>query len=217
MQKQTLGALLKGLPFWLYLAVALILAGLIFWLYKSIDTASMEISLAAANLEAGLPQGTLTADEQTAATLIQNFELRAHTINAYKNATLRAQVYTGPFLDTVDQYYDGLDGTNDWIIFSQAEISRVKLISKTDSKIIALACVNASELELDQKGKLVKQLPVSTFAGAFVFVSDAGTWKLANFIDVSNAASARETYANSAADLQELTGSLNPLLAIKCK
>jgi hypothetical protein len=116
----------------------------------------------------------------------------------------------------VNQYYASQDGTQVWVIISQADISRIKLISKSGEKIIALACVNATELELNPKGKLVKQLPTSTFAGAFVFTSEAGTWKLANFIDVTNLTTAKETYANSSADLQELTGSLGPLLSIKC-
>jgi type III secretory pathway component EscV len=51
MQKQTFGALLKGLPFWLYLVIALFLAGLLFWLFKSAENFSIDLGVASANLE----------------------------------------------------------------------------------------------------------------------------------------------------------------------
>jgi hypothetical protein len=216
MQKPSFGALLKGLPFWFYLIVALCLAGLLFWLYKSAGTVSTDIG-ALTGKSAVATQSTFTADEKTVQTLIQNYELKAHSYNTYKDASIRFGIYSGTYLTEVNQYFDSLDGTNNWDIVSQSEVTRVKIISKTDEKIIALACVNDTELELSSAGRLLKQLPTVTFAGAYVFVSSSHAWKLANYINVTDTAAASDTYIKSSADLQDLTGSLDPLLTLKCK
>jgi len=214
MQKNKLSPLLRGLPVWLYLITALILAGLLFAVYQHLKALPLtSTSKSAGNPSTGV---TLNADSQQAQSLIQNYEVNGHTINAYKNSTVRAAIYTGPLLAERDQVYESLDGTNDWIIVSAAAASPVKIVSKTDNKIIALACVSDSELELDSKGNLIQQLPTVSFAGAYVFVNIDKTWKLANFIDVTDPTKARLAYSKSSAELQALSGEVGPLLDISC-
>jgi hypothetical protein len=205
--------LLENFPYWIVLIVGLGLAALLFFLIRWSQSAGGGTTAPTATI----PQATLDAQTQQAESLIDNFELNAHNINVYRSAALRADYYTGTLLDEWNSYFDSLDGTNTWRIVTGAQTSQVTLVNSSEEKITALACVTESRMELDQKGKLLQQLADTSFAGAYVFVPDGSTWKLGYFLDVSDAASARSTYASSAADLQELAGPILALLKIKCK
>ena len=217
MKKNGIAPLLKGLPYWLFIFIGLCLAGLLYFVYQ--NTRSSVSTSTAAGITASKSassESTFTADEANVKTLIENFEVNAHTINTYRSADKRAAYYTGTYLDEWNEYFSSLDGTNNWTIVSQSSISKVKIVSSSVEKIIALACVNNSELSVDQDGKLLKQLPLDSFAGAYVFVPSGSAWKVANFLDVSDSNSARQTYASSPADLQELSGAISKLLQISC-
>jgi hypothetical protein len=74
-----------------------------------------------------------------------------------------------------------------------------------------------SELSVDQSGKLLKQLPSDSFAGAYVFENTQGSWKVGSFINISDTTSARKTYNALPTDLQELNGPFSDLMKISCK
>lgn len=216
MKKNGVAPLLRGLPYWLYIFIGLCLAGILYFIYLNTRTsaaAALATSTEAANTAI---QSTFTADEADVKKLIENFEVNAHNINTYRSADKRATYYTGTYLEEWNNYFASLDGTNSWTIVSKSSVSKLKVVSSSADEIVALACVSNSELSVDQKGKLLKQLPVDSFAGAYVFVPSGTAWKVANFIDVSDSNSARQTYASLPADLQELSGSISQLLQITC-
>ena len=217
MNKNGIGPLLKGLPYWFLIPVGLLLAGSIFWLFTTIKPGSSAASTAS-TYKTSTPIVEITVDDQTQIIkdLIENFEVNAHTFNVYQSADKRAKFYTGTLLSEWNQYYSSLDGTNNWTIVSQTAVTNLKVVSQTDEKIIALACVSDSELEVDPKGKLLQQDPVNSFAGAYVFVKAGGTWKLAYFLNVTDTNTALAYYQKSAADLQELSGPVSDLTNIKC-
>ena len=199
--------------YWIVLIAGLGLAALLCVVLRG----SRADSSAASAPTATAVQATRDAQTLQAESLIDNFERNAHNINVYRSAALRADYYTGTLLDEWNSYFAALDGSNTWRIVIDAQVSQVSLVNASAAKITALACVTESRMDLDHKGKLIQQLPEASFAGAYVFVPDGGTWKLAYFLDVSDAASARSTYASSAADLQELAGPVAALLKIKCQ
>jgi hypothetical protein len=206
----------KRLPgkflYWLVLSAGLGLAALLLLVFHGGLAGSSAVSAPTATAL----QATRDAQTLQAESLIDNFERNAHNINVYRSAALRADYYTGTLLEEWNSYFAALDGSNTWRIVTDAQVNQVSLVNASAEKITALACVTESRMELDQKGKLIQQLPGTSFAGAYVFVPDGSTWKLAYFLDVSDAASARSTYASSAADLQELAGPISALLKIKC-
>jgi hypothetical protein len=217
MKKSGLHPLLKGLPYWLYLVFVLSLAGIIFLIFHLSSASITGNPSAAAGAMTPAAGGNFSPDEASIKSKIETFEVSAHTINVYRSAEKRASLYTGTYLQEWDDYFYSLDGTNNWTIVSQSTVSKVKIVSSSTEKIIALACVNDSELSVDPAGKLLKQLPAESFAGAYVFVNTAGTWKIGSFINVSEASSARKIYQAMPSDLQELSGPLSDLLKITCK
>jgi hypothetical protein len=216
MPKSLFASYFKKPLLWVCLAVGIILVIALF-LVMNLQSDKQSTKTAGTS-NTGLLAAATPADDKSATVqaLIKNYEVRGHSINTFRSADKRAQIYTGAFLDEWNAYYDSLDGSNNWTIVSEANVTQLKIVGYTDTKIIALACLSENELELDQKGKLVRQLPTNNFAGAYVFVSTEKTWKLANFINVTDTARARTIYNSLSNELKELSGPLSPLLKISC-
>ncbi len=216
MQKSLFASYFKKPLLWICLGLGIILVIALFLVMN--HQSDTQPTKTAVTSNTGLLTAATPANDKNATVqaLIKNYELKGHSINTFRSADKRAQIYSGAFLDEWNAYYDSLDGTNNWTIVSEANVTQLKIVDYTDTKIIALACLSENELELDQKGKLVRQLPTNDFAGAYVFVSSEKTWKLANFINVTDAARARTIYNSSSDELKELSGSIAPLLKISC-
>jgi len=217
MKNSGLHPLLKGLPYWLYLIFVLCLAGILFLIFHLSGTnpsASSEVKVETNSSET---DNLFSADETSVKKMIEDFEVNSHTINVYRSEDKRAEVYTGTYLKEWDDYFNSLDGTNNWTIVSESSVSKVKIVDTTTEKIVTLACVADSELSVDQSGKLLKQLPSDSFAGAYVFENTQGSWKVGSFINISDTTSARKTYNALPTDLQELNGPFSDLMKISCK
>jgi len=170
--------------------------------------------------KAQVDQETATLTDQhgkEVQTIIETYEVAAHNINTYQSADRRASIFSGTFLDELNQYFSTPDQPTAWTIVTQANVTQVKVLSYSSSEIIVLACVSDQELELNDQGKLVKQLPSASFGAAYVFVHADANWKLGNYLNVTDPKSARTIYAAMAQDLQQLSGPVDPLLNISCK
>jgi hypothetical protein len=184
-------------------------------------------SLLVALLFLGMEKQKTQVDQETTAlteqhgkevqTLIETYEVAAHNINTYQSADRRAGIFSGTFLDELNQYFSTLTRPATWTIVTQAGVTQIKVLDYSPAKIIALACVSDQELELNDQGKLVKQLPAASFAAAYVFVFADASWKLGNYLNVTDPKSARTTYAAMTEELQQLSGPVDPLLNIDCK
>lgn len=216
MQKSIFAQYFKKPHFWVCLAAGILLVATLILIITRQENSTEEAKNTLS--PSGLYSAATPADEKgtTVQILIKNYELKGHSINTFRSQEKRAEIYTGAFLTEWNDYYAALDGTNNWTIVSEANVTRLKILEYSDEKITALACLSENELELDQKGKLVRQLPAVNFAGAYIFVYTEKTWKLANFINVSDPARARSIYAALPQELQQLSGSIGPLLQISC-
>lgn len=217
MKKTGLHPLLKGLPYWLYLVFAVGLAGILLLIIHLAKTISSDNSV---GISAAHSVGTATLfskDEASVKSLVEKFEVNSHTINVYRSTDKREEIYTGTYLKEWNDYFDSLNGNNNWTIVSESIVSKIKVVHSTEEKIIALACVTDSELSVDQAGKLLRQLPAESFTGAYVFVKIQGNWKIGSFVNISDSTAARKTYNAMPSDLQELNGPLSDLLNISCK
>ena len=217
MQKSIFASYVKKPLFWVVLVagIALLIALILIITKQENAVAEKTKSSLSSN---GLYLAATPADEKSATmlALIKNYELKGHSINTFRSQEKRSEIYTGAFLTEWNNYYDSLDGTNNWTIVSEANVTQLKILDYSDEKITALACLSENELELDPKGKLVRQLPAVNFAGAYIFVYTEKTWKLANFINVTDPARARSIYAGLPEELQQLSGSIGSLLKISC-
>jgi hypothetical protein len=148
--------------------------------------------------------------------IIETFELAGHTVKMYKNVDYRSTVFTGPYLDYINSYYLSFDESSTWTIVSQATVTTIKVIEYSDAKIRAAACVTEQKLDLNQKGKLLKQEPPVSFKGAYVFTKTDGSWKLASFLDMTQTETAKLEYGMMDADLKTITGDFESLNSITC-
>jgi hypothetical protein len=162
------------------------------------------------------PDALTTQYGAEVSSIIEQFEVDGHTIKMYRDPSYHAEVYTGPYLEYIDGYYLSFDESTLWPIVSQATVTKVKVIEYSGEKIRALACVTEEKLDLNYKGKLIAQEPVSTINGAYVFVKADGVWKLANFFDMSKPESAKLEYAMMDDDLRQITGDYESLTGMDC-
>jgi len=148
--------------------------------------------------------------------IIKNFEIAGHTVKMYRDPAYHAWVYTGPYLDYIDGYYLSFDESTLWPIVSQAAVTKIKVVEYSSEKIRALACVTEEKLDLNSKGKLIAQEPVSVVNGADVFLNVEGVWKLANFFDMSKPESAKLEYGMMDDELRQITGDYHSLTGMDC-
>ena len=185
------------------------------------------IVLAHSAAPAATPTPTLTAATPTpdalsakygseVSAIIEDFEIAGHTVKMYRDPAYHAEVYTGPYLDYIDGYYLSFDESTLWPIVSQATVTKIKVVEYSSEKIRALACVTEEKLDLDFKGKLIAQEPVSVVNGAYVFLKVDGVWKLANFFDMSKPESAKLEYGMMDDALRQITGDYYSLTGMDC-
>jgi len=148
--------------------------------------------------------------------IIESFEIDGHTVKMYQDESYHAEVYIGPYLEYIDGYYMSFDETTPWPIVSKANVTSIAVVEYSGEKIRALACVTEQKLDLDSKSKLIGQEPVNYINGAYVFINVDGTWKLASFLDMSDAETAKLEYSMMDDELKEITGSFNSLTGMTC-
>lgn len=165
---------------------------------------------------------TETLDELTSqygdevSAIIEDFEIDGHTVKMYRDTAYHTEVYTGPYVDYIDSYYLSFDESTLWPIVSQAAVTKIKVVEYSSGKIRALACVTEEKLDLDYKGKLIAQEPVSVVNGAYVFLKVDGIWKLANFFDMAKPETAKLEYSMMDDELRQITGDYYSLTGMDC-
>jgi hypothetical protein len=196
----------KGLPIWVYLIIGILLAIPIFFVIRHLRETAIQTAITQATDAHGDEVGAIIAE----------FEIAGHNLNVYKNADERAAAYTGDSLQAISQSEASANADTVWTVVTQAHVTDTRVIEYSANKIRAVACVSEDQLQLNDKGKLLKQLGTKNFMGAYVMVNENGVWKQADYLDVTDATMAQSQYKKMSAAEQTAIGSLTYLLDFRC-
>jgi hypothetical protein len=132
-------------------------------------------------------EATLTADYgEVARAAITNFEMNWMSLAVHLDPSLQSKLATGPYLWYMGMARDQDSQTRgDWLVTKSATTTYWRVIEYTPMQFKAVARVTESVDELTPKEEFVRSLPVQRYCRLYLFVQDAGTWKVAVLFDMS--------------------------------
>jgi hypothetical protein len=116
--------------------------------------------------------------------LIETYESRWLSLDAYRDPSIQADLATGPYLD----YWSlqRLDLTNEpaWYITKSAFARSISVLEYSGQRIKATACVIRETVDVLPSGEVLNTLPPREICGVYVFAQEDTDWKLAGYFNL---------------------------------
>lgn len=156
------------------------------------STACIVSGLLEGNRRAALESLRVTATAEAALTatygsevssIIENFELRWYSLEAYVEPSIQSEIATGPYLDHWGYIHLGDIVYNEpsWSVITFADVKRIRVLEYSPERLKAVASVSRVFNDITSEGEIIQSSRPSGLCGVYVFTYENNVWKLAGF------------------------------------
>lgn len=126
------------------------------------------------------------------------------------------ELLTGPLLNYyVNQVHYQEDG--DWLIPGQTDVLDLKVVDFNDQRMKVIACLNQGIIRVNRSGTVIERYPLRRIAKLYVLILDEGSWKVGNFIDITDPEQALQDWDFMSKDLKKIIGEIRSFVYNSCK
>jgi hypothetical protein len=130
--------------------------------------------------------------------------------------TFIVELLSGPLLHSYTNPFNFQDEVN-WLIPSQTRVTNLRIVDYSDQMMKVIACLNQRIDKVDHLGTVIEQYPVRQIVKYYVFILDAGSWKVGYFLDFTDPKQALQDWDFLPNELKDVTGDINSFVYKSCK
>ncbi len=115
--------------------------------------------------------------------VIEDFEMRWHSLEAHIDPAIQAEVATEPFLTWFGNAKYGRAIYNEpfWLVIKSAEVKNLRVLEYNPERFKALASVARTVDKIRPDGMVLESSLPAGHCGIYVFVHEDGVWKLSAY------------------------------------
>jgi hypothetical protein len=119
---------------------------------------------------------------QEVSDVIENFEVKWHSLEAGKEPEILSDIVTGRYLEQrLKMAQDPFPAQGEWLVVVSAVMKRLQIYEFESKRFKAGACLEEVRNYVNFDGDYLRPVSHGESCGIFVFVPNAGTWKMAGF------------------------------------
>ena len=148
---------------------------------------------------------------------VQHFEASWMGLEMHKNPKYYyEELITGPLLRS---YINQLNfqSENVWLIPFQTDIMDIRVVEYDDQNMKVIACLDQRIKGVDHSGTAIEEYPLRRIIMFYVFVKDGESWKVGNFLDITDPKQALQDWDFMPKDLKDITGDISSIVYKKCQ
>ena len=138
--------------------------------------------------------------------IIENFELKWHSYEAYIDPNVGTEVATDPFFHArgYAKFGEAIYDWPTWSVITSAQVSKIRVVEYTGNRIKAVSLVGRIFSDVTPEGVVVEAKRPNGICGVYVFSREDNMWKLKAFFNTAGNASDIEREWQNSAWLREI-------------